>query len=791
MYKSYFKLALRNFWKEKLQSAIHLFGLTMGFTFGLLILLWVKDELDTDQFHQDNEQIYQVFYQDQIEDERTLNSSVSYPTTERLATQIPGVKAAAILDEEDDFSVTIDDKTYREKGRWGNFSLFDIFSFPIVEGSIELTEADLQSVVISDELAEKYFGRLWQGNVVGKTIELEGGDEFMIKAVFEKMPKNSSIQFDLVANFAYRSKRQRWVNDWDNRMFEGYVKMNSLAEVSEAEKQIKDIYQTENKDALNVEAVEIKFLSFSERYLWSRISQGEVVGGRIEYVRIFLLVGIFLILIACINFINLSTARASTRAREVGVRKAIGARKNHLISQFLVETSMYTFSAIAISLLLSYLLLPEINAISGKEIVMPFGLTWFWGGIGFMALVLTFLAGLYPAYVLSGYKPALVVKGGFQASKKGRTIRSGLVITQFVLSGLLIISTLTVKKQLDYIQNANLGIERDNMVYMNMSGPMYERYEQLKTQLLQYPSIDHVLMTSHTPINVNLSTNDYVWPGKDLNKEYDINILWTEVEFQEAFGVEMTEGRFFQADIASDSNSLVLNEKAVEVMGLENPLGTYIKGWDKEPKLIIGVMKDFHMKSLHSSIEPMVVELNKGNKWSLFVHLGPGQTKEGLAALDHTWNELLPDYPLEYEFLDDTYASMYESELTVGKLSYYFTAIAIIISCLGLLGLSTFIARQKTKEIGIRKILGATVLDIVRFLSRDFVLLVMIAVLIASPIAWYVLENWLGKFTYKVEIDIWIFVYALILSLMVSILTMSVQSYKAASQDPVKALKYE
>ncbi|MEM6764174.1 MAG: FtsX-like permease family protein [Bacteroidota bacterium] len=790
MYKSYFKLALRNFWKEKLQSSIHIFGLTLGLTFGLLMLLWVQDEVEIDKFHEDSSRVYQVFYQNQQIETPFLSHSVSYPTGTRLQEEVPGVEAAALMEHEDDFSVEVGDKIFKERGRWGHFDVFKIFSFPILEGSLETSEADLASVIISDELAEKYFGKLWQGNAVGKTVGMQE-ETFVIKAVFEKIPEQSSIQFDLLANMEFRVNQHSWIDHWGNRMFRGYVKTKALTSTSQAEDQITQIYRKENPDDRNGATTEIQFLPFKDRYLWGRYENGEIVGGRIEYVRIFLLVGIFLILIACINFINLSTARASSRAREVGVRKTIGAKKNHLVSQFLVETSLYTLGATCLSILLSYLLLPEVNTITGKEISIPLQSPLFWGGVGMMVLMLTFLAGLYPAYILSGFKPALAVKGGFRAQKKGKVLRSGLVVTQFVLSGLLIISTLTVKKQLDYIQFANLGLDRDNMVYMDMSGPMYERYDALKTNLLQYPEIAHVLQTSHAPINIRLSTGDYTWPGKGPDEFHSITMFWTEVEFAEAFDVAIEEGRFFQADIPSDSQAVVINEAAAEVMGLENPIGTMISRNEGDNRPIIGVMKNFHMQSLHETIKPMVIELNEGNKWSLFVHLEKGKTKEGLATLEKVWGEVIPDYPLDYEFLDQTYGEMYKSELTVGKLSYYFTAIAILISCLGLLGLSTFIARQKTKEIGIRKILGASMLDIVRFLSRDFVLLVMVAILIASPIAWYALENWLGKFTYKVEIDMWIFAYALIISLLVSILTMSVQSVRAASQDPVKALRYE
>ncbi|MEL6192284.1 MAG: FtsX-like permease family protein [Bacteroidota bacterium] len=790
MYKSYFKLALRNFWKEKLQSSIHVFGLTLGLTFGLLMLLWVQDEVGVDKFHEDSGQIYQIFYQNQEIENSFLSRSVSYPTGIRLQEEVAGVEAAALIEIEDDFSVKVGDKVFKERGRWGHFDLFKIFSFPILEGSLATSEADLASVIISDELAEKYFGKLWQGSTVGKTVEMQE-EEFVIKAVFQKIPDQSSIQFDLLINLEFRVNKRAWIDSWGNSMFRGYVKTQALTSPSQVEEQITQIYRKENPDARDVATTEIQFLPFEDRYLWGRYEDGKIAGGRIEYVKIFLIVGIFLILIACINFINLSTARASSRAREVGVRKTIGARKNNLVSQFLVETSLYTVGASCLSIILTYLLLPELNMITGKEISIPFQSSLFWVGMGMMVVMLTFLAGLYPAYILSGFKPALAVKGGFQAQKKGKMLRSGLVITQFVLSGLLIISTLTVKKQLDYIRYSNLGLDRDNMVYMNMSGPMFDRYDALKTRLLQYPEIAHVLQTSHAPINIRLSTGDFTWPGKGPDESQSITLFWTEVEFAKAFDVTVKEGRFFQADIPSDSQAFVINEAAANVMRLENPVGTIISRDEGDKWPIIGVVKDFHMQSLHSTIRPMVIELNEGNKWSLFVHLEKGKTQEGLATLEKVWGEVIPDYPLDYEFLDETYAEMYKSELTVGKLSYYFTAIAIIISCLGLLGLSTFIAKQKTKEIGIRKILGATILDIVRFLSRDFVLLVMVAILIASPIAWYVLENWLGKFTYKVEIDVWIFVYALILSLLVSILTMSVQSYKAASQDPVKALRYE
>lgn len=792
MFKHYFKISFRSFGRNALFTFINGFGLLLGILVGIVMLFWAQDELKVDKFHPDSERIQRVYFNGvSPEGEITFTQGASPYALFTKLKETAGVEEVVLYDDRGSRLIKFDEKILKEKGAWSTPSLFKMFDFPMIKGGPETTVNDNKTLFISEDLANRLYGEQWPDTLIGSSIRVNDDTDYILAGIFENVGKNSNFHFDYIfnAHFLTVARGRGWAENWGAKNSTVFVKLFEGTDPDGIEDVINPYYAT--TDGYGVGGEEMMLFPFEKDYLWTKFEQGVAVSGRIQYVRIFFGAALFLILIACINFINLSTAQAAKRAKEVGVRKTVGAASSNLVGQFLTETGILIFMVLILALGLAHLLLPSLNNISDKAIRIPWLDPSFLLSIIGSGLLLTVVAGLYPAFVLSRFRPAKVLKGYMGRKVNGDYLRKSLVIFQFVLSGILIIATITVQSQLNLIQHENLGLDRDNVISLTMNDPIYEKFDIIKEKLEQYGGTEQIVRTAGSPIDVDWIGTRYTWEGQAPDDGNYFYLMNTEAGFEKVFNIEMAEGRFFDENIQSDEQGIVINEKALDFIQMEDPVGKSILDEEGEQWTILGIAKDFNFRSIHNEIEPLMLRCLPEYTGSMYIKIKDGQTTDVIAQLKSIWAELIPGFPLEFEFIDETYASMYEGERLVGKLAYIFAAIAIIISCLGLFGLVTFIALQKTKEIGIRKVLGASVASIVGLLSKNFIQMVFFSFLIAAPLAWYLMNAWLENFAFRVNLEWPVFLLAGVVAIAVALLTVGFQAIRAALANPVKALRSE
>ncbi|MBX2873683.1 MAG: ABC transporter permease [Saprospiraceae bacterium] len=790
MLKNYLLIALRNSWKNKTYSGINIFGLAVSLAVALLMLLWVKDELSMDRFHEKGEAIQRIFMvYPQEGGKKVANGNVAFPLLEQIEAEVPEVEEVMYFGYPQSQLVTKDKLSYKEIGMYSNTGLFKTLSFPILHGDIEQLDQGLDGIAISEALAKRFFGRDWETEAIGGNLRINDTDEFIVQAVFDDISQQSSLKFDFVLNVQHRVKNNPWLKEWGNKGMGGIILLREDASTALAQEKIDAIYK--KSEAFN-EGEYVKLQSYGDHYLYSQFDdQAQATGGRIEYVRLFSIAALLLLIIACINFVNLATARASKRAREVGVRKAIGAQRSSLIQQFLFESLVITTIAVAVAVLFAELCLPAVRTLVEKPLRFEYSSTGFWLTIFSVIGITAFLSGLYPAFVLSAFKPIHVLKGKLVSSFRFMNLRKLLVITQFVLALILIAGAMVIQQQISYIKNKNLGLEKENVFFISMEDKAAENYQVIKEELDKYPAVQSITAVSHNPTEVGASTTGVEWDGKRKDqRNLEFKMLWVEENFLQGFNISMADGRFYDPGMGMDTSNIILNEKAIEVMGLENPVGQRIEFWG-QPVTIIGVVNNFHVGSLYEPIEPLALILDKEMGSWMFFRTEAGQTEAAISALQQTYERVLPNTPLDYQFLDEEYQRKYQGEVLTGTLAKYFAFISILIACLGLLGLSTFLAEQKTKEIGIRKVIGASTQHIVQLLSKDFLILVGSGLMLGVPIAWYLLQTWLTKFAYGINLQWWMFALPVAASILIAVLTVGAQSLKASWSNPVKALRSE
>ncbi|MEL6671772.1 MAG: ABC transporter permease [Bacteroidota bacterium] len=788
MLKNYFTSAMRNFGRQKAFTFINMLGLSVGLACSMFILLWVQDELSYNAFHQEGDQLHRLMRHVSFSSGETYTwSAVPMPSAKLMEQEIPEILDAELMPWDDEVLVSKGDSAFRENGRYADQAFFSIFSFPLLEGNAEEVLTDPSGVVISETVAEKFFGSGWQATgILGQTLRIDQNRDVKITGVFADISRNSSIQGDLVFPIKPWLDDRPWLEHWGNNSLEIYLRLTPDAEMASVNQKIQDLMDR------NMEGNTAVFFAqpFEDMYLWGEYRDGKLVGGRIDYVNIFGFVSLFLILIAAINFMNLSTARSGLRAREIGIRKVAGAQKGALVQQFLGESLILAMLATGLAVLMVELLLPSFNEIVSKEISISYADPRYLLSFLGLGLFTGILSGIYPAFVLSSFNIVQVLKGNFSTSTKGGQLRKGLVVFQFALSILLIIGTLTTYSQIQYIQNKNLGLDKDNLVYLPMEGAVESQFAAFKAELLKQEGILGVSAASQNPLRVGNSTSDPTWPGKDPEAALLFSIINTKLDFVETMKMKMKEGRTHQASFGTDTLNYVINEAAAKAIGVENPIGLEVEFWEQKGQ-VIGVVEDFHFSSLRSKIDPLIMRYDPDETWLVYVRLEGGKLEEGLASLEKVYNEFNPTYPFSYTFLDEHFQRTYRSEFTIGKLANAFATIAIFISCLGLFGLASFTAERRTREIGIRKVLGASTGKLVLLLSLDFTKLVGIAFLIAAPIAYYVMDRWLGGYEYHVPMQIWVFALAGLVSLLIAWLTIGYQSIRTAMADPVKSLRTE
>ncbi|NII26895.1 FtsX-like permease family protein [Pseudoflavitalea sp. X16] len=788
MIKNYFKTAWRNLFRNKAFSAINISGLALGMTCSLLILLWVQDERNVDGFHTNNKQLYQVY------ERQYANGTVdaSYITqgllAEELKKQVPEIQYASSLDWNMPYTLEAGNKINKMEGNYAGADFFSMFSYRLLQGTPQTALNSPEAIAISRNAAMYFFGS--PEKAIGQTIRYENKTDLQVKAVFENMPTNSSVRFDFLRSWQAYVKENDWVNNWSNFNPSTFIQLRADANPVATASKIKDFIHRYIPANGNVR-YELGLQPYSEKYLHANFSNGQPAGGRIEYVQLLTLVAVFILLIACINFMNLATARSAKRAKEVGVRKVVGAFRSTLIGQFIGEAMLVTAFAVIIAVVLTDMLLPAFNALTGKQLLLPLTQPVFWGALLALLIITSFVAGSYPALFLSSLNPIHVLKGSLKFSPGAAFFRKGLVVLQFALSTILMVGMIVIYRQMEYAQSKNLGYDRENLVYIPLEGDLAKNYSVFKDEAGKLPGALNITKMRETPTVIAHHIGDVSWPGKDPNLVTSIADAIVGYDFVKTMNLELVEGHDFMKGVATDSTGFLLNEMAIQKMGLKDPVGQTIT-WGERKGMIIGVLKDFHFNSMHQAIEPLVIRLREEQPWgTILVRIKAGSTQQTLAGLEKLCHSLNPQFPFTYQFADLEYDKLYKSEQVISKLSNYFAFLAIFISCLGLFGLAAFTAEQRTKEIGVRKVLGASVPDIIVLLSVNFLKPVAIAILVAFPISRYLMNRWLQDFAYKVSIEWWIFALTGLLTIGIALLTVSFQSINAAFTNPVKSLRSE
>ena len=802
MINHYVTTALRNITRSKSFSIINITGLAFGVACSLLIFLWVLDELNMDKFHTNNKFLYRVYvkqlYDGQVRAD--YNTPASLPA--ELKKAIPEIEHATgfvkyfRLSLQDDIfeSFSVDDTiVHKMKGSRAEPDFFSMFSYKLLYGKPETALNSPLSLCMSRKMAEMYFGSA--GAAMGKTVRFDGRQDLLVTGIFENVPINSTDQFDYLMNWDAWVLENPLKQNWGHFGTSSYIQLRPDADPGKVEAKIKDflrLYLTENDSWMSANRrVELGLQSFGDQYLYSTFEEGRPVSGRILYVKLFIGVGVFMLLIACINFMNLATARSIKRAKEVGVRKVVGSSRYQLIYQFMGEAIVLTFFAVLFSVLVIALVLPAFNLLTGKHITIPLQEPFFYllltGMIGLTGVV----AGSYPAFFLSSLQPVRILKGSFQFSFWTAYLRKGLVVFQFILSMLLLISTVVISRQTDYIQNKNLGYDRENVVYIPIEGELIRKYPLFREEASRLPGIKMVDRSSQFPHAMSFRLDAVNWDGRDQNSVINFALSSVGYDFVKAMDLQIVDGRDFDRDVKSDSVGFLVNEEAIRQMGFKDPIGQYITVFGKKGA-IVGVLRDFHSNTLHQAIDPLVLDVKEHlNFGTVLVRTEKGKTKEAIEGLEKLFAQMNPQHAFNYTFMDERYGQLYKSEQVVSKLSNVFAFLAIVISCMGLLGLAIFSAEQRRKELSIRKVLGASINGIILKFSKDFLKLVVLALVIAVPMAWLMMNSWLQQFAYRVELSWWMFALAGVIAILLSMLTISAQAVKAAFENPVKNLRSE
>jgi predicted permease len=787
MFHNYVKVAFRSLLKHKLYSGINVFGLALGMACALLIGLWVRHELSYNRFLPNAESICYVRVNFPFNGETVTNSVTPGPLQEAIAKSTLEVVAVTKFNYGPEYLIKAGERAAKEKGHFATGGFFDVFDLPVVQGNPGTALAQPNQIVITRKLAEKYFPT---GTAIGKTLQLDNSKFYVVGAVIENLPPTSTLQFDWLVNWSVQE--QDWMKTWGNNSFSTYVRLAPNVTPAQAEAAMASIYP--RFAGVNFATGRPILQPITDLHLHGEYKNGKTVGGRIEYVRIFSVVAIFILLIACINFMNLATARSSMRSKEVGVRKVVGALRSSLIGQFLSESILTSLLAVTLALGLVWLILPAFNTLFAKQLTLNLAEPVIWGLMIGLVLITGFVSGSYPALFLSALQPIRILKGRLQSGPGPVLFRRILVVFQFSLSVFLIVGILAVGKQMNYLRTKNLGLDRDNVVYVPLEGELGKpnKLTTFRRELLRKPTVASATTTMLLPVDIQTTSADLVWKGKDPALQTSVSCMYVGTDFTKTMNINLLDGRDFRAGNPADSTNYLINEAAAKLMGMTNPVGQEIQFWPGKGQ-IIGLMKDFHINSLHQAITPLILafDIRTRNTSYLLVRTKTGQTQRAINDLEQVAKEFNPNYPFNYHFLDEEYENLYQSEQQVSVLINYFGMLAILISCLGLFGLAAFTAEQRTKEIGVRKALGASVGSIVTLLSKDFLKLMVIALLLASPLAWWALTIWLDTFAYKTSLPLWVFGLSGALAMGIALLTVSYQSIRAALVNPVKSLRSE
>ncbi len=785
MLKNYFKISWRNLIKEKQFTLLNILGLAAGLACALLIFLWVNDVLSVDKFFANNDRVYQLLENWNNEGQISVSDESSGLVSETVLQQIPEIEFASPLAPSGWYpqaTLSANEKNIKATGEYAGKDYFNIFSFKLLDGNKNNVLANHSSIVISEDLANKLFGTT--EHLIGSPVKFQHDTTFYVSGVFANLPKNSSQQFDFVLSFDYLYSIQSWVKQWGSIGPHNFVLLKKGADINAVNKKIADVIKRNSNDTTR----QVLAAKFSDVYLHNSFGNNAKSGGRIEYVKLFSLIAIFILIIACINFMNLSTAKASGRMKEIGIKKVVGAQRKQLIFQFLSESLLLTLFATVFAIVIAIVLLPTFNSITGKEISFHLTPTII---IYFVAIIICtgILAGSYPALYMSKFKPLVILKGKLNTSVAELLSRKGLVVFQFTLSTILIVAVVIIYQQIQFIQNANPGYNKENIVRIAAEGNLQTSEASFVSELQQIPGVVNASYTFHNMVGHNYGDYGLEWPEKTPNEDVFFEGFGVAYNFIETMGMEMKEGRSFSTEFGADSTKVIINEAAVKTMHLKNTVGTNIQRFGNNMQ-IIGVVKDFHFESMHDAIKPSYMFLQSGGG-TIVARIKQADQRGTIAAIENLYKKYNPGFPFTFNFLDEAYQKQYDTETRTAVLSKHFAGLAIIISCLGLFGLAAFSAQKRRKEIGIRKVIGASVINIIAMLSFDFLKLIALALLLAFPVSWWSMSNWLQSFVYRINITPLVFIAASVGVFAITLITISFQSIKAAIANPVKSLRTE
>lgn len=783
MLKNYFLVAVRNFLRQRLFSLLNVAGLAVGLACTLLIFLWLSDEVSKDKFHADVDRIYHV-----VANIYNPEGAITWPITpgplaEEIRNNIPEAEYVAHVADDGPRLIQYQEKNFLPDGYFTDPDFFKIFSYKIIAGDANNPLPDPSSIVLTKSLAEKLFGK---EDAIGQVIKLRADNDVKVTAVMEDVPSQSSLKFEFIAHFDVHKKYRE--QQWGNFDYPLFIKFKSNVDVQASTEKINnhvakvlDLSEEDRKRGAYY------LQPFAERYLYGTFENGFPVTGRIKYVKIFSIVAIFILVVACINFMNMATARAAIRHKEIGVRKVIGAQRTALTIQFIVESIFVSAISMVLALFMVEVFLPIFNNIVSKQIDIAYDQPKFFLPIVAIILVTGFLAGSYPALVLSNVNPVKALKGTPISVAQGASLRKILVVFQFVISVVLIVSSLVVYKQIEFIQSKNLGYDKENIVVFPARG--IKDYGSMKNQLESIPGISQISMANESIVEVQNQNSSFSWPGKAEDSRLYVRTIVVDYNFIETMGLKVLEGRSFSEE-HNDTASVMINKKLASLMNVKNPIGMETNQWGLKGK-IVGIVEDFHSRSLSESMDPMVLLCYPAYTGRFYVRIEPGKTQETLAALGEQWKIANPLYPFEYTFLDSHYEKLYREEQVIGQISTGFTFMAILISGLGLLGLASYSTERKKKEISIRKVLGASVPNLIVLMSTEFIILTAIALFIGCPVAYYFMNQFLEGYAYHVTIDPSVFIATSIGLIVVTLSVILFQVTRAAVTNPVNNLRSE
>ena len=784
MFNNYFKTAFRNLWKNKGYTFLNIAGLAIGITCAALIFLWVENEVTWNHYFSNHDNLYKVKDRQTYDGQTFTFDATPGPLAQGMKTEIPGIKNTARTTWGNRVLFSLHDKSTYEQGMYVDSSFLSMFKLQFMAGNASQAFNDLYSVVISETMAKKFFGST---NAIGKTLQIDNDKSYIVSGVIKDLPENVSFRFDWLSPFQIYLNDNPWLQQLGSNGIVTYAETDRNVNVDNINKKLYNYIQTKDS-SINAR---MSIYPMSRWRLYDSFDDGKEVPGRIKYVNLFSLIAWIILIIACINFMNLATARSQQRAREVGVRKVLGAGKAKLIAQFIGESLIMSLISALLAIALIYLALPAFNHLLNEQLSINLSYPSHIGALLAIAILCGLIAGSYPAFYLSSFNPVGVLKGIRIKSGSAGFIRKGLVIVQFAISVTFIICTVIIYQQINHIKERNLGYNKQDLIYLSLNGNMKQNFTAIRNDLQQSGAVENATLSKSSVLQLGSNTADFNWDGKDPNKQVLITIESVSPEYIATMGMKLKAGRDFYNGVNTDTGNIVINDAMAKLISKQNVVGKVIY-WGDSKRNIIGVVNDFLYNDMYSSAAPLMLDIDTASTSFLTIRMNANaDLQTALPKIENIIKKDNPGYPVEYKLVDDSFSQLFQTETLIGKLAGVFAVLAILISCLGLFGLAAYTAEQRKKEIGIRKVLGASVQGVAGLLSKDFLVLVGIACIVSFPVAWLVMNNWLQSYSYRIEISWLIFIVAGVLAILIALLTVSFQAIKAAIANPVKSLRTE